>query len=125
MNRILYAFVCVAMLCSCSPKDKYVISGVVKADEFQNQMVYLIDTYNGKTILDSVKVAGGKFHFEGVQAVPVVRTLRLQGSDSMFPVLLPIILENADIDVTLGSIVLKFRTLHKYLIINRNTTSNY
>ena len=106
MNRILYVFVCVVVLCSCSSKDKYAINGVVKADEFQNQMVYMLDFNNGKATLDSARVQDGKFHFEGAQPVPAVRILRLQGSDSMFPVLLPIVLENSDIDVTLGNIVL-------------------
>lgn len=106
MKRFLYAFVSIVALCSCSSKDKYVIDGVVKADEFQNQTVYLLDNDKGKSVVDSAKIADGKFRFEGVQATPAIRTLRLQGSDSMFPVLLPIVLENADIDVSMGKVVL-------------------
>lgn len=107
MNKYLYLYAgMIAMLCSCAPKDKYLIDGTAEAGKFQGQTVYLLDACNGNTLLDSAKVAEGKFRFEGVQAVPSIRTLRLHGKGDLFPVYLPVVLENGYINVVLGDIVL-------------------
>lgn len=91
-----------ALSCSCAQRDNFVIEGRTQGVEYHGQYVYLLDAYDLQHALDSAKVENGKFHFEGAQPAPAMRTLRLQAVGDMFPILLPIVLENEEIEITMG-----------------------
>lgn len=89
--------------CGGSSKDAYTIEGKVTNLELEGCTVYLQDAVTGQTRYDSATVIHGHFTFTGKQDKPVVRELFVQENDSdIFPVTLPIVLENADIEVDLG-----------------------
>ena len=94
MNYLLSCAACAALLlagCNSAPKG-YVIEGKVTNPKLDGRTVYMQDALNPSIRLDSVKVADGKFRFEGIQAVPEVRELMVQENDSdMFPVTLPFV----------------------------------
>ncbi|MDE5963330.1 MAG: DUF4369 domain-containing protein, partial [Alistipes sp.] len=56
------------LLCSCAPKNKYVIEGNVAGVE---GTVYLFD--RNEKLLDSAAVEAGAFRFEGIAAQPDIR----------------------------------------------------
>lgn len=105
MNYLLSCAACAALLlagCTSAPKD-YVIEGKVTNPKLDGRTVYMQDALDPAIRLDSVKVTDGRFRFEGVQDVPVVRELMVQENDSdRFPVTLPFVLENGRIEVDLG-----------------------
>lgn len=89
--------------CGGSSKDAYTIEGKVTNLELEGRTVYLQDAITGKIRYDSATVIHGHFTFTGKQDKPVVRELFVQENDSdIFPVTLPIVLENADMEVDLG-----------------------
>lgn len=105
-HYILSVAACAAIaLTSCggSSKDTYTIEGKVTNLTLEGRTVYLQDAITGKTRYDSATVVHGHFTFTGKQDQPVVRELLVQENDSdIFPATLPIVLENAAIEVDLG-----------------------
>lgn len=106
LNNKLYAVLFLAGImaaCSNAPKDSYILEGKITNPKLEGRTVYVIDTEKGDTRYDSAKVTNGVFQFTGKQDEAVVRELMVQENDSdMFPVTLPVVLENGLIKVELG-----------------------
>ena len=106
LNNKLYAGLFLAGImaaCSNAPKDSYILEGKITNPKLEGRTVYVIDTEKGDTRYDSAKVTNGVFQFTGKQDEAVVRELMVQENDSdMFPVTLPVVLENGLIKVELG-----------------------
>ncbi len=102
---ISFLAVMVAFAAGCSNADEgtYVIKGKVTLPVYEGRTVYLQDALDSGVVYDSTTVVDGEFLFKGEQDEPVVRKLVMRENDEdIFPVILPLVLENAVIEADLG-----------------------
>jgi thiol-disulfide isomerase/thioredoxin len=72
--KIIAVIICIAALAACDGGNKYVIKGVAPDDMLNGETVFLSD-YSADAVIDSTKIVGGKFVFEGI--ADEVKAIRL------------------------------------------------
>ena len=96
MNRILYASIVVALLTSCA--SSYNVTGSSSVSALDGSKLYLKALKSGEVKnIDSCDVVHGEFHFAGL--LDTVRMVNLFMDDES---LLPVVLEEGDIQVKIG-----------------------
>ena len=96
MNKILYASLMVALLTSCA--SSYNVTGSSSLSALDGSKLYLKALKSGEVRnIDSCDVVHGEFHFAGL--LDTVRVADLFMDDE---VLLPVVLEEGDIQVKIG-----------------------
>lgn len=105
--RMLGSSIVMLMMFSCGQNktDGYVINGKITNPKYDEKTVYMVDAFTGEKY-DSTTVSNCRFKFEGKQDMACVRELLVyENPKDIFPVNLPIILENGNINVEMGDLV--------------------
>lgn len=105
MIRTALVAVAGVMMAACSKPKEYKIQAEVQYPELNGKMAYLREATPEKKILDSVRVQNKTVLFTGSQEEPKACEIFIpEFPGDAFPAELPIILENGEIQVTLGQI---------------------
>ena len=102
MKKLCLSLIATAALFACTPSEGYKISGEYKNIADGSKIYRAELTHRSITYIDSTTVQGGTFEFSGTQEAPAIRFLlfpHLEGGEDM----LPIALENGNIEVSLGT----------------------
>lgn len=93
----------IGVACNGRSTKNYVIEGKITDPKLDGRVVYMKDAFVDALFYDSAVVTHGRFYFKGELNGPVVRELLIEENDSdMFPVTLPLVLENGKLEVDLG-----------------------
>ena len=97
MNRILFAFLSIAVFVSCAGYS-YQISGTADGTALGDKQQLYLRTIEGDKAIDSCEVVHGKFHFSGSRDTVAMAILFINNNNGGVPV----ILEEGDISVKIG-----------------------
>lgn len=97
MNRILYAFLAIATLASCS--KNYNITGSSNLSRLDGNMLFLVQNdIDGSKNIDSCDVVHGEFKFSGSYDSTMVAMICINNDP-----IIPVVIEDGDIHVSLNT----------------------